>query len=119
MQGVPTTVSVSSAFLQKCMNDPEKAYCQMVAGPEAATPGEGKNSWLTGTAPESGNVSNVDAETLIADTATAPTSPQNIQHRRPMSFLTLPESRHLLFLPAIITRFTSVPEPLMKSMSRL
>lgn len=22
-------------------------YCQMVAGPEAATPGEGKNSWLT------------------------------------------------------------------------
>lgn len=25
MQGVPTTVSVSSAFLQKCMNDPEKA----------------------------------------------------------------------------------------------
>ena len=25
-------------------------YCQMVAGPEAATPGEGKNSWLTGTA---------------------------------------------------------------------
>ena len=24
MQGVPTTVSVSSAFLQKCMNDPEK-----------------------------------------------------------------------------------------------
>lgn len=25
MQGVPTTVSVSSAFLQRCMNDPEKA----------------------------------------------------------------------------------------------
>lgn len=25
-------------------------YCQMVAGPESATPGEGKNSWLTGTA---------------------------------------------------------------------
>lgn len=25
-------------------------YCQMVAGPEAPTPGEGKNSWLTGTA---------------------------------------------------------------------
>lgn len=25
MQGVPTTVSVSSAFLKKCMNDPEKA----------------------------------------------------------------------------------------------
>ncbi|KFI91844.1 cellobiose-phosphorylase [Bifidobacterium saguini DSM 23967] len=25
-------------------------YCQMVAGPEAAVPGEGKNSWLTGTA---------------------------------------------------------------------
>ncbi|MBT1170951.1 glycosyl transferase [Bifidobacterium sp. SO4] len=25
-------------------------YCQMVAGPEAAIPGEGKNSWLTGTA---------------------------------------------------------------------
>ena len=25
MQGVPATVSVSSAFLQKCMNDPEKA----------------------------------------------------------------------------------------------
>lgn len=25
MQGVPTTVSVSSAFLQNCMNDPEKA----------------------------------------------------------------------------------------------
>ena len=25
MQGVPTTVAVSSAFLQKCMNDPEKA----------------------------------------------------------------------------------------------
>ena len=25
MQGIPTTVSVSSAFLQKCMNDPEKA----------------------------------------------------------------------------------------------
>ena len=25
MQGVPTTVSVSSVFLQKCMNDPEKA----------------------------------------------------------------------------------------------
>lgn len=25
MQGVPTTVSVSNAFLQKCMNDPEKA----------------------------------------------------------------------------------------------
>lgn len=25
MQGVPTTVCVSSAFLQKCMNDPEKA----------------------------------------------------------------------------------------------
>ncbi|MCM1254440.1 MAG: hypothetical protein NC321_16605 [Clostridium sp.] len=25
MQGVPTTISVSSAFLQKCMNDPEKA----------------------------------------------------------------------------------------------
>ncbi len=25
-------------------------YCQMVASPEAATPGEGKNSWLTGTA---------------------------------------------------------------------
>ena len=26
------------------------AYCQMVAGRDAATPGEGKNSWLTGTA---------------------------------------------------------------------
>ncbi|MEE0955606.1 MAG: glycosyl transferase [Eubacterium sp.] len=26
------------------------AYCQMVAGSDAATPGEGKNSWLTGTA---------------------------------------------------------------------
>lgn len=26
------------------------AYCQMVAGPEAPTFGEGKNSWLTGTA---------------------------------------------------------------------
>jgi cellobiose phosphorylase len=25
-------------------------YCQMVAGPESALPGEGKNSWLTGTA---------------------------------------------------------------------
>ncbi len=25
MQGIPTTVSVSSAFLQKCMNDPERA----------------------------------------------------------------------------------------------
>lgn len=25
-------------------------YCQMVAGPEAPNPGEGKNSWLTGTA---------------------------------------------------------------------
>ena len=25
-------------------------YCQMVAGKEAARPGEGKNSWLTGTA---------------------------------------------------------------------
>ena len=25
MQGVPTTVSVSNAFLKKCMNDPEKA----------------------------------------------------------------------------------------------
>ena len=25
MQGIPTTVSVSSAFLKKCMNDPEKA----------------------------------------------------------------------------------------------
>lgn len=25
MQGVPTTVTVSSAFLKKCMNDPEKA----------------------------------------------------------------------------------------------
>ena len=25
-------------------------YCQMVAGMDAATPGEGKNSWLTGTA---------------------------------------------------------------------
>lgn len=25
MQGIPTTVSVSSVFLQKCMNDPEKA----------------------------------------------------------------------------------------------
>ena len=25
MQGIPTTVSVSGAFLQKCMNDPEKA----------------------------------------------------------------------------------------------
>ncbi len=24
MQGIPTTVSVSSAFLQKCMNDPKK-----------------------------------------------------------------------------------------------
>ena len=25
MQGIPTTVSVSGAFLKKCMNDPEKA----------------------------------------------------------------------------------------------
>ena len=25
MQGIPTTVSVSEAFLKKCMNDPEKA----------------------------------------------------------------------------------------------
>lgn len=25
-------------------------YCQMVAGPESHTPGQGKNSWLTGTA---------------------------------------------------------------------
>lgn len=25
MQGIPTTISVSSAFLKKCMNDPEKA----------------------------------------------------------------------------------------------
>ncbi len=25
MQGVPKTVSVSGAFLKKCMNDPEKA----------------------------------------------------------------------------------------------
>lgn len=25
-------------------------YCQMMAGPESPTPGEGKNSWLTGTA---------------------------------------------------------------------
>lgn len=25
-------------------------YCQMIAGPDAVTPGQGKNSWLTGTA---------------------------------------------------------------------
>ena len=29
---------------------PMPAICQMVAGPEAPAPGEGKNSWLTGTA---------------------------------------------------------------------
>lgn len=39
MQGVPTTVSVSSAFLRKCMNDPEKAkYLEenLAALPECA-----------------------------------------------------------------------------------
>ena len=39
MQGVPTTVSVSSAFLKKCMNDPEKAtYLEenLAALPECA-----------------------------------------------------------------------------------
>ncbi len=40
MQGVPTTVSVSSAFLKKCMNDPEKAtYLEenLAALPECAS----------------------------------------------------------------------------------
>ena len=39
MQGVPTTVSVSGAFLKKCMNDPEKAtYLEenLAAIPECA-----------------------------------------------------------------------------------
>ena len=39
MQGVPTTVSVSGAFLKKCMNDPEKAkYLEenLAALPECA-----------------------------------------------------------------------------------
>lgn len=39
MEGVPTTVSVSSAFLKKCMNDPEKAkYLEenLVAIPDCA-----------------------------------------------------------------------------------
>ena len=40
MQGVPTTVSVSSAFLKKCMNDPERAkYLKenLAALPECAS----------------------------------------------------------------------------------
>ncbi|MBD5548749.1 MAG: hypothetical protein HDQ97_15410 [Lachnospiraceae bacterium] len=40
MQGVPTTVSVSSAFLKQCMNDPEKAkYLEenLAALPECAS----------------------------------------------------------------------------------
>ncbi len=40
MQGVPTTVSVSSAFLKKCMDDPEKAkYLEenLAALPECAS----------------------------------------------------------------------------------
>lgn len=43
---------ISPAFVQdQTLRKVEPyVYCQMVAGKDAATPGEGKNSWLTGTA---------------------------------------------------------------------
>ena len=49
MQGVPTTVSVSSAFLQKCMNDPEKAkYLEenLAAIPDCAKSADRKSTRL-------------------------------------------------------------------------
>ena len=43
---------ISPAFVQdQTLRKVEPyVYCQMVAGKDAAKPGEGKNSWLTGTA---------------------------------------------------------------------
>ena len=43
---------ISPAFIkdQKLHKVEPYVYCQMVAGKDAAVPGEGKNSWLTGTA---------------------------------------------------------------------
>lgn len=43
---------ISPAFIrdQKLHKVEPYVYCQMVAGKDAAAPGEGKNSWLTGTA---------------------------------------------------------------------
>ncbi len=43
---------ISPAFIkdQKLHRTEPYVYCQMVAGKDAARPGEGKNSWLTGTA---------------------------------------------------------------------
>ena len=43
---------ISPAFIkdQKLHKVEPYVYCQMVAGKDAARPGEGKNSWLTGTA---------------------------------------------------------------------
>ena len=43
---------ISPAFIkdQKLHKVEPYVYCQMVAGKDAAKPGEGKNSWLTGTA---------------------------------------------------------------------
>lgn len=79
MHGVPTTVSVSSAFLQKCMNDPEKAkYLEknLAAIPDCVkslnnyvkmTPGSPVVTYATYKIDENGNISIMSGSTNDPD----------------------------------------------------
>lgn len=74
MQGVPTTVSVSSAFLKKCMNDPEKAaYLEenLAAIPNCAayavSHARGTLTSLTYKIDENGNITGISSGTNDPD----------------------------------------------------
>ena len=74
MQGVPTTVSVSSAFLKKCMNDPEKAkYLEenLAAIPDCASyavsHAQGTLTSLSYKIDENGNITGISSGTNDPD----------------------------------------------------
>ncbi len=74
MQGVPTTVSVSGAFLKKCMNDPEKAKFleeNLAAIPDCAKRAvascQGTLTNLSYSVDENGNISAVVSGTSDPD----------------------------------------------------
>ncbi len=74
MQGVPTTVSVSGAFLKKCMNDPEKAkYLEenLAAIPDCAayavSHAQGTLTSLSYKIDENGNITGISSGTNDPD----------------------------------------------------
>ena len=74
MQGVPTTVSVSGAFLKKCMNDPEKAkYLEenLAALPDCASyavsHAQGTQTSISYEIDANGNITGISSSTNDSD----------------------------------------------------